>query len=306
MLVGAALVILVGAGVYLRPRSAAPEHTTVDDIAPLHLAASTAPELQSTRAQRPATTTFADDFSATYTLNEADNASDSASANWWLSAGGYFYSAGGVGRTVSGSLPAGDQWRVAYAASNPKDTDGGYHPQNIFRLVQTAGRWRDYTQEAYFNISQDELSASPNRNASNGLFFFNRYQNEDTLYYTGIRVDGTAVIKKKYHGTYYTMTDVPLFITTGGRYDAANNPDLLPKHVWIGLRSVVRTNADGTVGISLYVAYGKTGHWVLAAQATDDGTRYGGAVIADAGYAGIRTDFMDVRFSGYRITEDRP
>jgi hypothetical protein len=37
------------------------------------------------------------------------------------------------------------------------------------------------------------------------------------------------------------------------------------------------------------------------AEAKDDGKTFGGAAILNEGYAGIRTDFMDVEFDDYKI-----
>ncbi|MEK7147292.1 MAG: hypothetical protein AAB806_00185, partial [Patescibacteria group bacterium] len=71
---------------------------------------------------------------------------------------------------------------------------------------------------------------------------------------------------------------------------------------WIGLRSEVKTNPDNTVSVKFFIDKDKTGNWILIAEATDDGKSYGGAAILQEGYAGIRTDFMDVEFDDYRIT----
>ena len=46
---------------------------------------------------------------------------------------------------------------------------------------------------------------------------------------------------------------------------------------------------------------GKIGYWVLLLEATDQET-IGGNSIKD-GYAGIRTDFMDVEFDNYKFKE---
>lgn len=233
-------------------------------------------------------------------LDEAGKMDDSSSPYFWLNSGGQFILKNGIGKTVQGKLNKFNKWRLAYYASNPIDTDDGYHPQNILRLV-TRSKWQNFRQEIYYRIMKDNLSTSPNRNASNGLLLFNRYINGNNLYYTGIRVDGTAVIKKKINGTYYTMAQKPLF--SGAKYDRNSNPNLLPKNVWIGLRSEVKTNNDGTVSVKLFMDNGKTGNWILIAEAKDDARSYGGAVISSEGYAGARTDFMDVEFDDYRIVK---
>ncbi len=248
-------------------------------------------------------TTFEDSFDATYVVREMGSMNISNNRNWWVSSGGYFYSENGVGRTSMGALFPMDPWRVAYALANPVDTDGGYYPQNIFRLVSRQV-WNNFTQEAYVRIARINMSASPNRNASNGILFFNRYQDAYNLYYAGIRVDGAAVIKKKLHGTYYTLAYKPLY-QTDTAYDRDANPNVLPLHRWIGLRSEVRTDPETqAVTIKLFVDMRGIGDWVLAAEAIDDGRMYGGETIAQPGYAGMRTDFMDAEFSRYSIVEE--
>jgi hypothetical protein len=113
-------------------------------------------------------------------------------------------------------------------------------------------------------------------------------------------VDGAAVIKKKKNGVYYEMRYSPVF--SSNVYNRDNNPDLIPKNEWIGLRTEVIINDDGSLGINLYMDRGRTGEWALIASANDNGSKFGGALIKD-GYGGIRTDFMDVQFSDYSIAE---
>jgi hypothetical protein len=149
-------------------------------------------------------------------LNETGAMSESSSPYWWLNSGGRLNIDGTVGSTIKGATSATDPWRLAYAANNPTDTDQGAHPQNLFRLV-TKSTWQNVRAQAQFYISSDHFSTSPNRNASNGLLLMNRYADQgQTLYYTGVRVDGTAVIKKKYKGTYYTMAQKAVFPGTYG------------------------------------------------------------------------------------------
>jgi hypothetical protein len=234
-------------------------------------------------------------FDWTGVLNESGNMWESSSPYWWLSSGGRLHEGNGIGATIQGSLPSKDYWRRYYANTNGVDTDGGYHPQNLFRLVSRS-RWKNFRQQVYFRIRRDNLSASPNRNASNGLLLMSRYLDDKNLYYTGIRVDGYAVVKKKIRGTYYTLAYAPFF--PGARYDRAANPTLLPKNVWIGVRSDVINNPDGSVRILVYVDAGP-GDWSLVFNILDNGVAYGGSALTAAGYAGIRTDFMDVEFENY-------
>lgn len=232
-------------------------------------------------------------------LQEAGQMKDTRSPYWWLNSGGIFYSEDGVGKTVQGELPEDNPWRILYNKNNPRDTDNGYHPQNIFRLV-TRSTWKNFQQYSYFRITQDNLSTSSYRNASNGLLLFNRYQDGDNLYYTGVRVDGFAVIKKKIKGQYFTMAYERVF---PGKYDRKKKPNLLPLHQWIGLRSEVSDTENGSVNIKVFMDRNRDGNWKLVAEATDNGKNFGGKVIAEAGHAGIRTDFMDVEFDDYRIEE---
>ncbi|MDO8572392.1 MAG: hypothetical protein Q7S11_01320 [bacterium] len=234
-------------------------------------------------------------------LDEAGKMDDSSSPYWWLNSGGQFYLKDGIGKTVQRELAKFNKWRLTYAASNPIDTDNGYHPQNIFRLV-TRSKWRNFSQEASFQNVKLNMSTSTNRNASNGILLVNRYQDGNNLYYTGIRVDGAAVIKKKIKGVYYTMAYKP-FYKADTLYNRDTNPNLIPTLKWIGLKSEVKTNSDNTVSIKLFIDKDKTGNWVLVAEAKDDGKNYGGVPILNEGYAGIRTDFMDVLFDDYRIVK---
>ena len=123
-----------------------------------------------------------------------------------------------------------------------------------------------------------------------------RYKNNgQTLYYTGIRVDGSAVIKKKLNGTYTTLAQKPVY---SGTWSKSSNPNLIPKNTWIGLRSETINNSDGSVSIKLYMDQGKTGQWKLVAEAKDTSP----GTLKDVGFGGIRTDFMDVEFDNFRQT----
>jgi len=60
----------------------------------------------------------------------------------------------------------------------------------------TKTKWTNYEQSAYYKIDRYVLSADPHRQPSNGLLLFNHYQDGQTLYYAGLRVDGYVTIKK--------------------------------------------------------------------------------------------------------------
>lgn len=249
-------------------------------------------------AAQAAGTAFSDSFSTGNPVtNETGSMSESTHPNFWLNSGGEFRIGNGTAKTMQGNAPTTNRWYQAYKNANPLDTDGGLHPQNLFRFV-TRSTWENYTQEAYFKINKDNFSSSPNRDGHNGILLFNRYHPDgQTLYYTGLRVDGKAVIKKKLNGTYYTMAMSTVY---PGTYSRSANSNLLPHNTWIGLRSVVQNNAAGGVDIKLYTDEGRTGTWRLVLSTTDNSSSYGTA-IKGAWYAGIRTDFMDIEFDDYRI-----
>jgi hypothetical protein len=243
--------------------------------------------------------TFSDAFDITSSVEEVGSITESASPNWWVNSGGRFIEGGGVGKTIQGELPAADRWRLEYASSNPVDTDDGYHPQNIFRLVQRQS-WTDLRQQVNFKIRKVNSSASPNRNSSNGVLLFNRYLDSQNLYYVGVRVDGAGVIKKKVGGQYFTLAYSKIF---PGTYQATTRPNLLPENQTLGIQSRVSTNTDGSVTIQLWLDRIDGAGWQLMMEGVDAGS-LGGPPITAAGYAGIRTDFMDVEFQSYSIRSE--
>lgn len=234
-------------------------------------------------------------FACSGTIEEAGDMEDSADGLWWVNSGGRLL-CGSPAKTIQGELRQSDYWRMTYARTNPRDTDQGYHPQNIFRLVARA-KWRNVDQLVRFRVNRLHLSASSNRNASNGVLLFNRYLDGDNLYYVGVRVDGYAVIKKKLRGTYWTLGSRRIW---PGAYSRSSNPNLMPLGQWIELRSRVVTNDDGSVTVRAYV----DGRMVL--EAVDTGSSaFGGAPIRDAGHAGIRTDFLDAEFAHWEAKAAR-
>jgi hypothetical protein len=238
--------------------------------------------------------------SSTTILEEAGSMKKSTSSEWWLNSGGMMEITQEGLNTISGNLDKNNSWRKLYAKSNPTDTDEGYHPQNIFRLV-TKSQWQDLSQKVYFKISKINLSTSKNRNESNGALLFNRYQDGDNLYYAGVRVDGDAVIKKKTEGKYYTLAEKPVF-TKETKYDRLKSPNLIPENAWIGIKTELK-NTGETVNIKLYMDKEGKGAWQLILETQDSGDKYGKSPFLQAGYGGIRTDFMDVYFKNYSINE---
>ena len=228
-------------------------------------------------------------------LEETGEAANTKSPYWWLNSGGRLEISTSTGSTMLGDAPSNDRWRKAYAVSNPIDTDQGLHPQNLFRLV-TRSMWGNARQEVELYVVADNLSQSPNRNASNGLYLMSRYIDGDTLYYAGLRVDGMATIKKKYRGIYYTLAEAAVF---HGTYDKNKSPSLLPHNMWISLR-VDTYRINGGIIIKLFMKHESDSKWKELVEATDHG-QYGTPPIEESGRNGIRTDFMDVEFKSYRM-----
>src|SRR4030042_2281304 len=226
-------------------------------------------------------------------IEETAKMSGSSSSKWWVNSGGWLEISGGTGKTIQGDLSSDNKWHQRYEDSSSEDTDEGLHPQNIFRLV-TRGKWQNFQQQVLFRINRVNLSDSDNRNESNGVLLFNRYQDGgDDLYYTGLRVDGYAVIKKKIGGDYHTLAYEKVY--SGAAYDRDDNPNLLPVGKWIGLRSEVRNNKNGDVEIKLYYKKGRnTKKWKLVAQYVDKGQK--GDEIKASGYGGIRSDLLVLYF----------
>lgn len=243
-------------------------------------------------------TSFRYTFNKDGVLSQTTNMNETRSQYWWLSSGGEMLLKGGLGMTLHGEQQEGSDLQVRYEKYNNENSDGGLHPQNIFRLV-TRSKWQNFSQEIHARIDKTNLSSSSDRDASDGILLFNRYQDQYTLYYAGVRVDGAAVIKKKYQESYTTLAIKKGFFTNSlGSYNRDTNPNLLPQNTWFGVRSVVKNFSDGRVQIQLYVDRTNSGKWELATEAIDDGS-VGGPVIAGEGYGGLRMDYMDVTFDNY-------
>jgi len=226
------------------------------------------------------------------TLKETGSMSETSSPYWWLNSGGYMTLKNGRGMTAQGTVPTTNVWRQAYNASNSLDTDGGTHPQNLFRLVSRS-QWNNVALESQYKIIRDNFSSSPNRNASNGLLLMSRYRDDgQTLYYAGIRVDGTAVIKKKNKGTYTTLAQKKIF---SGTYVDGGSVNLIPHSTWLTLRFETQTTSDGSVTVRLLMKKAGETSFIKLVETKDSSSP-----IIGSGYTGIRTDFMDVEFDNFK------
>ncbi|MBI3292450.1 MAG: hypothetical protein HYZ73_06540 [Elusimicrobia bacterium] len=239
------------------------------------------------------------DFQTDGVVEETGTMQESTSPYWWVNSGGRLIIKNGLGMTMQGDAPATDKWRALYALSSPVDTDAGTHPQNLFRLV-TRSQWENFSQAIAFCVQKLNVSTSSERSGWSGVLLFNRYLDAKNLYYVGLRHDGTGIIKKKRFGIYYTLAQKLVF-SADTIYQRDTNPNLLPGKRWLGLKSVIRTNADQSVTLQLWVDRQFTGTWELALETIDTNGGPDGAPILGSGYAGLRTDFADVQFDNYRI-----
>lgn len=234
-------------------------------------------------------------FNSPGVLQEAGSMRESTSPYFWLNSGGTLTIKDGIGMTAQGELPEGSIWQRLYSLSSALDTGGGTQPQNLFRLLSKS-EWENVSQEVAFRVTKTNTVDSPNRDGWSGILLMSRYQDGDNLYYAGIRMDGSAVIKKKQNGTYTTLAQERGVFS--GLFDRLGlTPSLIPENTWMRLKSVTKMNADGSIGITLYLDRKNSGSWEKVLSATDSSPLSGG------GHVGIRTDYMDVQFDNYRITE---
>jgi len=232
-------------------------------------------------------------------LEEKGSMSLSSSPYFWLNSGGRLILEGGVGKTIQGRLPTNDYWRTLYGKSNALDTDNGYLPQNLLRLV-TKSKWDNFEQSVKFKIENVNLTNTPNRGGYSGILLMSRYQDSANLYYAGIRMDGTSVIKKKYKGTYYTIASGPVF-KSATAYNRDTNPNLIPTNAWMGLKTSAVTASDGSVTVKLFIDRNNSGTWEQLLSVVDKPGTNGGSPVTGPAYAGIRTDYMDVLFDDYNF-----
>ncbi len=231
-----------------------------------------------------------------YVVEETGSLEESPDPFWWLDSGAMVYWVEDRFFTIQGDLSSDSRWWREYAGSNPFDTDGGYHPQNLFRLI-TKKKWQDHQQETYFKVNQYWVSDTPSRNESNGVLLISRYVDDDNLYYAGLRVDGDVVIKKKRDGEYSVLAEKKIL---AGEYDRSYNPNILPLNKWMGLRLETINQENGDVLIIFYLDLFDRGDWQKALEAVD---KRENNPLTEEAHSGIRTDFMDAEMKGYKIKE---
>ena len=252
---------------------------------------------------------FQDNFDRQGILEEANPISNSSDQNWWVNSGGYLYLDNGTASTIQGRLPQNDTFRIGYALKETSDTDDGYRPQNIFRLVNRNIWAGNYTAEVYFKYSKynnmtTTTTIGKNLGPDNGVSLMINYQNGDNLYYVGLRADGFAGIKKKIDGEYSELQNpVKVFPGVYKQYD-----NLIPQDKWIGLRAVVEHRQNNSsiimpgkdqIYIALYIdEKGDGSSWKYVTSYLDQDST---TTIFKQGHTGIRTDFMDAQFKDFKV-----
>jgi hypothetical protein len=230
-------------------------------------------------------------------IEETSSPQESKDNCWWLDSGAIFRGDINSGSTNIGELPLNSYWRKVYFVTNPVDTDNGLHPQNIFRFINQE-KWKNNIQSLSFKITKYHLSQSPNRNVSNGVLLMSHYQDGNNLYYAGLRVDGTAVIKKKINGVYITLGSKKYDTQS---YDPQLNPIILPMNRWISEKFITQTTDDDSVRLKLFADLTGNGNWELLLDVKDTIASSGAPPIREEGNVGIRSDFMDVEFNNYKV-----
>ena len=243
---------------------------------------------------------LSENFDVNTTIHQAARKDLSQSDVWWVNSGGLLVIENGIASTLIGRLPTGSTLQERYVGKAER-TDGGFRPQNIFRLL-TIEKWKDTSIELVFRVVGTDSTPSIERTASNGILLFGRYQDQDNLYYAGIRVDGYLMIKKKKDGEYKTLALQKVF---DGTYDKEKTPNLIPQNKWMRLRAVYSNVRSELVDIEVSIDTDNDGEFDSETVVLDRGQFFGNfdTPYTQEGHAGIRTDFMDVEFSDYSITD---
>ncbi len=169
---------------------------------------------------------------------------------------------------------------------NARSTNGTHSA--VFRLTTKRGDFKDIALR--LELLNDGLSSTPATPPRDydGVHLFLRYQSEYYTYYVTLnRRDGTVMIKKKIPGgpsnggSYFTLSPV---VSYG-----------VPHKAWQRIEATARNNADGSVGLKLFID-GR-----LLASAVDDGSM-GGAPIRVPGKVGIRGDNCDLKFRSFTVS----
>ncbi len=227
---------------------------------------------------------FLYNFNTDGVLVESRTIENSTSPYFWLTSGTNLIIEEGLGKTVQGPLATGT------------------YPQNNFTLI-TRSEWNNTSQEISFKLNNVNTVNTPNRDAYSGFFLLSRHKDMNNFYQTGVRMDGLAVVKKKIGGIYYTLGKAQVFGSQAA-YNRNKNPNLIPTGVWMRMRSETKDMPNGDVSITLWVDKDASGIWTEVLTVTDKTGVYGNSpTLKNRAYAGIHSDYMDLSFDDYKLTE---
>jgi hypothetical protein len=202
--------------------------------------------------------------------------SDAAKSSAWEMTSGSLFSSGGYGYT--GRIDGG----------RPDPQSKAYTDSAVFRLNTRNYSYSDVRVAASVRLAELGSTSRTPEVDWDGVHIWLRYQSQYQLYYASVaRRDGRVVIKKKCpggpsnDGTYYELTK-----------EITGYPIVL--NAWRDVAASVRTNADGTVTIVLYLG-GKA-----VVSGTDTGV--GCPAITRPGSVGIRGDNARFYINGFTVT----
>lgn len=193
---------------------------------------------------------------------------------------------------TSGSLFArnGGGYSGAVDDGSPDARSATTTGSSIFRLNTRNYSFGDVQVSMKLNIASLTSTIRTPTVDWDGVHIFLHYQSQYELYYASVaRRDGHVVIKKKCLGG----------PSNGGAYYALGHSEIsgmkFPLDTWQEVGATVRTNADGSVTLTLQ----RNGKDI--SSATDTGI--GCAPISAAGATGIRGDNTEFQFSDFTVTE---
>ncbi|MBV9852140.1 MAG: hypothetical protein JO250_20940 [Armatimonadetes bacterium] len=194
----------------------------------------------------------------------------------WEMTSGSFFARGGLGYS-------GVPDTAAPNAASSNGTDSA-----VFRLDTIRRDFGDVAVDFDLNNRALYNNTGQPPDAGDGVTVWLRYYSQYTLYAIKVnRRDGGIDLKKKTPpgpsngGTYYTL---------------AHTTYAVPYGAWQHVRAAVRNNADGSVGLWLWI----NGRLVLTA--TDDGT-YGGPPLRQPGGVGLRGDNCEFYVDNFAVTD---
>ncbi|MCA9308573.1 hypothetical protein KC980_03600 [candidate division WWE3 bacterium] len=210
---------------------------------------------------------------------------------WNIVSGGILNIKKSVLSTNIGELNTQNPVYKLYQNKAPIDSDNGKHPQNLFKIT-TKRSYINSTQKITYKIKKLNLSDSPNRNNTNGIFLLSKYKNEQTYYKAGLRVDGNFIISRTLNGETQILAAKTYFL---GDYDRTQTPYLINTSEEDLLKFETIETKDGVM-LKLYYRDTPKRDWFTMLEVFDPTDM----AIVSKGKNGIQTDFMDVEFTNYK------